>query len=120
LKPSLIAIVGGAAKQLGQALIKLMHASGNAWVSGRSDASGNACISRCSIHTLTTDVPKKEVQLVVDVAVRAPPGELQQAPLIMVSGCAWSPVVYRALRLLGKTLDIAWERAFVCSLTFKD
>ncbi len=64
-------------------------------------AFGNACISRCSMHTLSTDRPKKEVQLVVDVMVHAPPVELQQAPLIMVSGCAWSPGVYLALRLQG-------------------
>jgi hypothetical protein len=69
---------------------------------------------------LATDRPKKEVQLVVDVVVHALPGEPQQAPLIMVSGCAWSQGVYRALRLQGKTLDIAWERAFVRSLTFQN
>jgi hypothetical protein len=54
------------------------------------------------------------------VVVRALPGEPQQAPLIMVSGRAWSPGVYQALRLLGKTLDVAWERAFVRSITFKN
>ncbi len=84
-------------KQLGQAPIKLMHASGNACISKCSNASGNACISRCSIHILTTDRPKKEVQSAVDLAVRAPPGGLQQAPLIMVSGRAWSPGVSSSL-----------------------
>ena len=69
---------------------------------------------------MAADRLKKEVQLVVDVAECAPPGEPQQAPLIMVSGRAWSPGVYRALRLLGKTLDVAWERAFVRSITFKN
>jgi hypothetical protein len=95
----------------------LIHASENACISRCSNAFGNACISRRSIHILATDRPKKEVQLVVDVAVCVPPGEPQQAPLIMVSGRAWNLGVYRALGLLGKTLDIAWERAFVCSLT---
>jgi hypothetical protein len=57
--------------------VKLTHVSGNACVSGHSDASGNACVFRCIMHTLTTYGPKKEVQLVVDVAVRAPPVELQ-------------------------------------------
>ncbi len=76
--------------------VKLTHVSGNACVSGCSDVSGNACVSRCIMHTLTTDGPKKEVQLVVDVAVRAPPVELQQAPLIMVSGCAWKLGVYHS------------------------
>jgi hypothetical protein len=42
----------------------------------------------------------------------------QQAPIKMVSGRAWSPGVYQALRLLWKTLDVVWERAFICSLTF--
>ncbi len=72
------------------------------------------------VHTLATDKPKKKVWLVVDVVVCALPDKPQQAPLIMVSRCAWSPWVYWALRLLGKTLDVAWERAFVCSLTFKN
>ncbi len=111
---------GGDAKQLELAPIKLTHASENACVSGCSNASGNACLSRCSIHTLAADRPKKEVQLVVDVVVSAPPGEPQQAPLIMGSGRAWSPGVYWALRLLGITLDVAWERALVSSLTIKN
>ncbi len=42
----------------------------------------------------------------------------QQAPIKMVSRRAWSPGIYWALRLLGKTLDVAWERAFIRSLTF--
>jgi hypothetical protein len=86
--------VGGDGKRLGWVPIKLTHASGNACISGHSDATGYACISRCSMHTLTTNRPKTEVQSVVDVAVCALPGELQQAPLIMVSGHAWSPGVY--------------------------
>ena len=44
-------------------------------------------------------------------------GRDQRAPIKMVSGRAWSPGIYRALRLLGKTLDVAWERAFIRSLT---
>jgi hypothetical protein len=98
----------------------LTHASENACVSGCSNASGNACVSRHSIHALAADRLKKEVQLVVGVAVPAPPGEPQQAPLILMSGRAWSPGVYWALRLLGKTLDVAWERAFFRSLVFKN
>ena len=112
--------VGGDAKQLGRAPIKLTHASGNACVARCSNASGNACVSRCRIHTLTTDGSKKDVQLLVDMMVPVLPVKLQQAPLIMVSGNTWSPGVYQALRLLGKTLDLAWERACVCSLTFKN
>jgi hypothetical protein len=53
------------------------------------------------------------------VDVRTPPVEQNRlAPIKMVSGCAWSPGIYRALRLLGKSLDVAWERAFICPLTF--
>jgi hypothetical protein len=112
--------VGGDAKQLERVPIKLTHASKNACVSRRSNVSGNACIFRHSIHTMAADRLKKEVQLVVDVAVRVPPGEPQRAPLIMVTGHAWSRGVYLAMRLLGKTLDIALERAFVRYLTFKN
>jgi hypothetical protein len=100
--------VGGDAKQPEQMPIPLTHAS------------GNTCISRCSIHPLAIDRPKKRVQLAVDVAVRAPPDEPQQAPLIMVSGHAWSPGIYWALRMLGQTLDIARKRALVRSLIFKN
>jgi hypothetical protein len=53
------------------------------------------------------------------VNVRTPPVEQNQpAPTKMVSGCAWSPGNYRALRLLGKSLDVAWEIGFICPLTF--
>jgi hypothetical protein len=65
--------VGGDAKQPERMPIPLTHAS------------GNACISRHSVHTLAADRPKKRVQLAVDVAVPTPPDEPQQAPLIMVS-----------------------------------
>jgi hypothetical protein len=42
----------------------------------------------CSICTLAADRPKKKVQLAVDVVVRAPLDEPQQALIIMVSGRA--------------------------------
>ena len=45
-------------------------------------------------------------------------GQNQPAPIKMVSSHAWSPGIYRALRLLGKSLDVAWARAFICPLTF--
>jgi hypothetical protein len=49
----------------------------------------------------------------------APAGQSERAPIKMVNGRAWSPGIYWALRLLGRSLiDIAWERAFICSLTF--
>ena len=42
----------------------------------------------------------------------------RRAPIKMVSGRAWSPGIYQSLRLLGKSLDVAWERAFIHPLTF--
>ncbi len=52
------------------------------------------------------------------VDVCAPPVEQnQQAPIKMVIGRAWSQGIYRALRLLGISLDVAWERAFICPIT---
>ncbi len=35
------------------------------------------------------------------------------APIKVVDGRPWSPGVYQALRLLGKPLEIAWEKAFI-------
>ncbi len=42
----------------------------------------------------------------------------QPAPIKTVRGCAWSPGIHRALRLRGKSLDVAWERVFIHPLTF--
>jgi hypothetical protein len=42
----------------------------------------------------------------------------QPAPIKMVRGHVWSPGIYRALRLWGKSLDVAWERVFIHPLTF--
>ena len=41
----------------------------------------------------------------------ASPGEA--APIKMIDGRAWSPGIYRALRLMGRSLEVAWEKAFV-------
>jgi hypothetical protein len=66
--------------------------------------------------------PTVKVRFAVDVEeVQAPikmvAGQDRRAPIKMVSGRAWSPGIYRALRLLRMTLDVAWERAFIRSLT---
>jgi hypothetical protein len=37
----------------------------------------------------------------------------EKAPLLWVRGQRWSPGVYRSLRLLGRPLEVAWERAFL-------
>ena len=36
-----------------------------------------------------------------------------RARIKLVGGRPWSPGVYSALRLLGNTLEVAWERAFI-------
>ena len=64
----------------------------------------------------------RRVWFAVDEEVPEPTAEPikqdQRAPIKMVSGHAWSPGIYQALRLLGKSLDVAWERAFIHPLTF--
>ncbi len=66
--------------------------------------------------------PTVKVRFAVDAEeVRAPvkmvTGQNQRPPIKMMSGGAWSPGIYRALRLVGMMLDVAWERAFIRSLT---
>jgi hypothetical protein len=68
--------------------------------------------------------PAAKVRFAVDVEAHAEPTAEptkhdQRAPIKMVSGRAWIPGIYQALRLLGKSLDVAWERAFIHPLTFK-
>jgi hypothetical protein len=60
-----------------------------------------------------TQATKRDRRAPIKMAI----GQDQRAPIKMVSGRAWSPGIYLALRLLGKTLDVAWERAFIRSLT---
>jgi hypothetical protein len=117
--------VRGDAIELEWVPIKPTHASRNACVFRRSDALGNACVSRCSnvsekacifrcsICTPTADGPKKEVRFAVNMVVCALPGEPQQAPIKTVNGRPWSPGVYQSLCILGKTLEVAWVRAFI-------
>ena len=66
--------------------------------------------------------PAAKVRFAVDVEAHAEPTaeptrQDQRAPIKMVSGRAWSPGIYQALRLLGKNLDVAWERVFIHPLT---
>ena len=59
------------------------------------------------------------VKVAAKVDVCIPPVEQNRlATIKMVSGHAWSPGIYRALRLLGKSPDVAWESTFICPLTF--
>jgi len=41
-----------------------------------------------------------------------------RAPIKLVNGHPWSPNVYRNLRLIGKSLEVAWENAFVRAFHF--
>ena len=69
---------------------------------------------------LGSESPKKDrrVRFAVDMPTTEPTDQNQRAPIKMVGGRAWSPGIYRSLRLLGKSLDVAWERAFIHPLTF--
>jgi hypothetical protein len=58
------------------------------------------------------DRPAKEEVSDVEVHPLTTGSELQ-AQIKMVNGCPLSPGVYQSLRLLGKTLEVAWERAFI-------
>jgi hypothetical protein len=67
--------------------------------------------------------PAVKVWFAVDVEARAgptaePTKQDQCAPIKIVGGRAWSPGIYQALRLLGKSLDVAREKAFIHPLTF--
>ena len=72
---------------------------------------------------LTTARPTVKVWFAVDLEVCAEPiakptKQDQPTPIKMVSRRMWSPGIYQALRLLGETLDVAWERVFFHPLTF--
>jgi hypothetical protein len=70
------------------------------------------------------ELPAK-VWLAVDMEAHAGPTAKPSkqdglAPIKIVCrrALALSPGIYQALRLLGKSLDVAWERAFIHPLTF--
>jgi hypothetical protein len=68
-----------------------------------------------------SESPRKDrrVRFAVDMPAAEPTRQQdRRAPIKMVGGRAWSPGIYRSLRLLGKSLDVAWERAFIHPLTF--
>ena len=64
----------------------------------------------------------RRFRFAVDEEVREPTAEPTKqhrcAPIKIVGGSAWSPGIYQALRLLGKSLDVACEKAFIHPLTF--
>jgi hypothetical protein len=66
--------------------------------------------------------PAAKVRFAVDMEAHAgptaePTKQDRRAPIKIVGGPAWSPGIYQALRLLGKSLDVAWEKAFIHPLT---
>ena len=72
---------------------------------------------------LVTFEPKAQfpakVRFAVDVEMCGAPAKKNQwAPIKTVGGGAWSLGINQALRLLGKSLDVAWERSFIHPLTF--
>ncbi len=64
------------------------------------------------------DGPVTEVAAESGVAGHSDEKRKERAPLLWVRGERWSPGVYRSLRLLGRPLEIAWERAFITLPTF--
>ena len=64
----------------------------------------------------------RRVRFAVGKEVQEPTAEPtkqdRHAPIKIMGGRAWSPGIYQALRLLGKSLDVAWEKAFIRPLTF--
>ncbi len=93
--------------------------TGDFFVGCADDLAGNLFVGGNMKPAATR--PAAKVQFAVDVETlrtRTQANEQdQRVPIKMVSGRAWSPGIYWALRLLEKTLDVAWERAFICSLT---
>ena len=60
--------------------------------------------------------PAAKVRFAVDVEAHVGP----TAEPTKQDRCApiKSPGIYQALRLLEKSLDVAWEKVFICPLTF--
>jgi hypothetical protein len=84
---------------------------------------GEGCTHKGGVEIWDQSPTKdRRVRFAVDEEVREltaePTKQDQRAPINMVGGRAWSPGIYRSLRLLGKSLDVAWERAFIHPLTF--
>ena len=83
----------------------------------RTDRNTSTCSGYRQDTSTCPRYQDRRVRFAVDKGVREPTAEPnkqdERAPIKMVSGRAWSPGIYQALRLLGKSLDVAWERAFI-------
>ncbi len=77
---------------------------------------------RPQVDVILTGRPQVDVILTgrpqVDVILTGAGPSDERAPIKLVDGCPWSPGVYRALRLLGRSLVTAWEKAFIRSPHF--
>ena len=65
-----------------------------------------------------TDGPVTELAEKPELAGHSEGGGEERAPLLYVRGQRWSPGVYRSMRLLGRSVEVAWERAFIALPTF--
>ncbi len=65
-----------------------------------------------SVTELGADRPNGKESLHMEACAPIMGLELQGAPIKLVNGHPWSPGVCQLL-LLGKTLEVAWVRAFV-------
>ena len=65
-----------------------------------------------------TDGPVTELVEKPEVTGHSKGGGEERAPLIYVRGQRWSPGVYRSMRLLGRSVEVAWKRAFIALPTF--
>ena len=65
-----------------------------------------------------TDGSVTELAEKPELAGHSKGGGEERAPLLYVRGQRWSPGVYRSMRLLGRSVEVAWERAFIALPTF--
>jgi hypothetical protein len=86
----------------------------------RDRVAAKECVEERVTNKEVDQNPTKDrrVRFAVDMPTTEPTNQDQRAPIKMVGGRVWSPGIYRSLRLLGKSLDVAWERAFTHTLTF--
>ena len=81
----------------------------------RQQKASQECVGESpKANTLAGDRPEKDGSIPpVDGRPDGLSTEGTRAPIKVIDGRLWSPGVYCALRLLGKSLEVAWERAFV-------
>ena len=83
----------------------------------RDSVASQECVEENPIGE-RTDGPVTELAEKPELAGHSEGGGEERAPLLYVRGQRWSPGVYRSMRLLGRPVEIAWERAFIALPTF--